>query len=116
MHISFVPITEDGRLSAKEIVGNKKKLTKWQDGFWQHMTEKYPDLARGRSAGITGRTHIPPRRPRIKAAVRYGRREAGLIVIHFSAPCRERGPRGVCIIFPAAGNTNTTLCEKEWCF
>ena len=37
MHVSFVPITEDGRLSAKEIVGNKKKLTEWQDGFWQHM-------------------------------------------------------------------------------
>ena len=61
MHVSFVPITEDGRLSAKEIVGNKKKLTEWQDGFWQHMVEKYPDLERGKSAGITGRTHIPPR-------------------------------------------------------
>ena len=31
MHLSFVPLTEDGRLSAKEIVGNKKKLIKWQD-------------------------------------------------------------------------------------
>ena len=61
MHVSFVPITEDGRLSAKEIVGNKKKLTEWQDGFWQHMAEKYPDLERGKSASITGRTHIPPR-------------------------------------------------------
>ena len=86
MHVSFAPITEDGRLSARGIVRNKKKLTEWQDGFWQYMTEKYLDLARGRSAGITGRTHIPPRRPRIKAAVRYERREAGLIVIHFSAP------------------------------
>ena len=27
MHLSFVPLTADGRLSAKEIVGNKKKLT-----------------------------------------------------------------------------------------
>ena len=27
MHLCFVPITADGRLSAKEIVGNKKKLT-----------------------------------------------------------------------------------------
>ena len=61
MHVSFVPITEDGRLSAKEIVGNKKKLTEWQDGFWQHMAEKYPDLERGKSASITGRTHIQPR-------------------------------------------------------
>ena len=27
MHLSFVPLTADGRLCAKEIVGNKKKLT-----------------------------------------------------------------------------------------
>ncbi|MCC8065811.1 MAG: plasmid recombination protein, partial [Clostridiales bacterium] len=27
MHLSFVPLTPDGRLSAKDIVGNKKKLT-----------------------------------------------------------------------------------------
>ena len=44
MHLSFVPLTEDGRLCAKEIVGNKKKLTQWQDRFWEHMVKKYPDL------------------------------------------------------------------------
>ena len=47
MHLSFVPITQDGRLCAKEILGNKKKLTWWQDEFWKHMVEKYPDLERG---------------------------------------------------------------------
>ena len=61
MHLSFVPLTEDGRLSAKEIVGNKKKLTQWQDRFWEHMVKKYPDLERGESASETGRDHIPPR-------------------------------------------------------
>ena len=61
MHLSFVPLTEDGRLSAKDIVGNKKKLTQWQDEFWEHMVEKYPDLERGQSASETGRNHIPPR-------------------------------------------------------
>ena len=61
MHLSFVPLTEDGRLCAKEIVGNKKKLTQWQDRFWEHMVKKYPDLERGESAGETGRDHIPPR-------------------------------------------------------
>ena len=61
MHLSFVPLTEDGRLSAKEIVGNKKKLTQWQDRFWEHMVKKYPDLERGESASKTGRSHIPPR-------------------------------------------------------
>ena len=61
MHLSFVPLTADGRLSAKEIVGNKKKLTWWQDKFWEHMVVKCPDLERGESASQTGRDHIPPR-------------------------------------------------------
>ena len=61
MHLSFVPLTADGRLSAKEIVGNKKKLTWWQDRFWEHMVQKYPDVERGESASQTGRDHIPPR-------------------------------------------------------
>ena len=61
MHLSFVPLTPDGRLSAKEIVGNKKKLTQWQDRFWEHMVRKYPDLERGESASQTGHDHIPPR-------------------------------------------------------
>ena len=61
MHLSFVPLTPDGRLSAKEIVGNKKKLSWWQDKFWEHMVLKYPDLERGESASQTGRDHIPPR-------------------------------------------------------
>ena len=61
MHLCFVPLTEDKRLSAKEIVGNKKKLTWWQDEFWKHMVKKYPDLERGESTSETGRTHIPPR-------------------------------------------------------
>ena len=47
MHLCFVPLTADKRLSAKEIVGNKKKLTQWQDRFWEHMVKKYPDLERG---------------------------------------------------------------------
>ena len=61
MHLSFVPITEDGRLCAKDIVGNKKRLTQWQDDYWSYMVKKYPDLERGESASETGRTHLPPR-------------------------------------------------------
>ena len=61
MHLCFVPLTEDGRLSAQDIVGNKKKLTKWQDEYWSYMVKKYPDLERGESASETGRAHLPPR-------------------------------------------------------
>ena len=61
MHVSFVPITEDGHLSAKLILGNRKTLTVWQDRYWKHMVGKYPELERGESASKTGREHIPPR-------------------------------------------------------
>lgn len=61
LHLCFVPLTADGRLSAKEIIGNRKKLIRWQDDFWQHMVNRYPELERGESASQTGREHIPPR-------------------------------------------------------
>lgn len=61
MHLCFVPLTKDGRLSAKDILGNRKKLVWWQDEFWKHMVKKYPALERGESASETGREHIPPR-------------------------------------------------------
>lgn len=79
MHLCFVPLTKDKRLSAKEIVGNKKKLTWWQDEFWKHMVGKYPDLERGESASETGRTHIPPRL--FKEAVHLNRMKDQIMAI-----------------------------------
>jgi len=79
MHLCFVPLTEDKRLCAKEIVGNKKKLTWWQDEFWKHMVKKYPDLERGESASETGRTHIPPRL--FKEAVHLNRMKDQIMAI-----------------------------------
>ena len=58
MHVSFVPITQDGHLSAKLILGNRKTLTAWQDRYWKHMVGKYPELERGESASKTGREQI----------------------------------------------------------
>lgn len=79
MHLSFVPITEDGRLSAKDIVGNRKKLTWWQDEFWKHMVKKYPDMERGESASVTGRTHIPP--SLFKEAVHLNRMKEQIMIL-----------------------------------
>ena len=79
MHLCFVPLTEDKRLSAKEIVGNKKKLTQWQDRFWEHMVKKYPDLERGESASQTGRDHIPPRL--FKEAIHLNRMKEQIMAI-----------------------------------
>lgn len=76
MHLCFTPITEDGRLSAKEIIGNRAQLTKWQDEFFAHMVKSFPDIERGESASKTGRQHIPTRV--FKQAVRLTR-QAGQI-------------------------------------
>ena len=61
MHLCFVPLTPDNRLSAKEIIGNRVKLTAWQDKFHEHMSEVFPELERGEPAVETKRKHIPVR-------------------------------------------------------
>ena len=59
LHLCFVPLTEDNRLTAKEILGNRAKLSKWQDEFHEFMVKFYPDIERGTSATLTQRKHIP---------------------------------------------------------
>ncbi len=59
LHLCFTPITEDGRLSAKEILGNRAQLSQWQDEFHAHMKKAFPVLKRGESALVTKRKHIP---------------------------------------------------------
>ena len=59
MHLCFVPITKDGRLSSKEIIGGPKGLSKWQDEFYDHMAKQYPDLTRGTPVRVSHRQHVP---------------------------------------------------------
>lgn len=59
MHLTFCPITPDGRLSAKTILGNQAQLSRWQSEYHAAMSGKYPQLQRGVSSQITKRKHIP---------------------------------------------------------
>lgn len=61
MHLTFVPLTKDNRLCAKEILGNRASLSRWQDDFHACMVKGFPDLERGESSRQTGRRHIPTR-------------------------------------------------------
>jgi len=61
MHLCFNPITDDGRLTAKVVLGDRNGLIKWQDDYFAHMVKTYPDLERGESASETHRKHIPTR-------------------------------------------------------
>ncbi|MED1599303.1 MobV family relaxase [Bacillus pseudomycoides] len=49
MHVGMVPITEEKKLSAKQIF-NRKELVSLQDDFHAHMVEKGFDLERGVSS------------------------------------------------------------------
>ena len=60
MHLCFVPLTKDNRLSAKEILGNKKNMIRWQDDFYACMAERWPELERGTPAVETKRRHLTP--------------------------------------------------------
>lgn len=60
LHLCFVPLTKDGRLSAKEILGNKKTMIQWQDDFYACMAERWPELERGTPAVETKRKHLTP--------------------------------------------------------
>ena len=60
MHLCFVPITAKGRLSSKDVIGGPQGLVKWQDRFYEHMRQRYPDLSRGLPKKLTHRKHVPP--------------------------------------------------------
>lgn len=55
MHFGFVPITKDGRLSAKEVLGNKKAMTEFQDRFNNFVNERGFRMDRGTSKMISGK-------------------------------------------------------------
>lgn len=50
MHVGIVPVTEDGRLSAKDVIGNRMQLVKLQDDFNAHVKANGYDLERGVSS------------------------------------------------------------------
>lgn len=51
MHVDFVPLTDDGRLSAKEVIGGRKDLQEIQDNFYTIVGEHY-GLERGKRIDI----------------------------------------------------------------
>lgn len=46
LHVISVPLTQDGRLSARDVIGNKSKMSKTQDAFFEQVGRGY-GLERG---------------------------------------------------------------------
>lgn len=66
LHVVSVPLTADGRLSAREIVGNKKNMSHLQDEFFEQIGRDY-GLERGtRSDGQEKRKHISAQEKRVR--------------------------------------------------
>lgn len=59
MHLCFVPITPDNKLSAKTILGNQKSLSEWQTAYHERMSSRWNQLERGQSSMETKRKHVP---------------------------------------------------------
>lgn len=59
MHLCFVPITPEGKLSAKALLGNQKSLSEWQTAYHERMSARWNELQRGQSSMETKRKHIP---------------------------------------------------------
>lgn len=58
MHVISVPLTKDNRLSARDIIGNKAKMSHVQDLFYEQVGKAY-GLDRGiRNDGLEKREHI----------------------------------------------------------
>lgn len=58
LHVISVPLTQDGRLSARDVIGNKAKMSKAQDEFFEQVGKGY-GLERGvRMDGQEKKKHI----------------------------------------------------------
>jgi peptidoglycan hydrolase CwlO-like protein len=78
LHVISVPLTKDGRLSARDVIGNKAKMTKTQDQFFEQVGRGY-GLERGvHMDGQEKRQHISAQEHElreIKQAIARGKEE-----------------------------------------
>lgn len=66
MHVLSVPLTRDGRLSAREIVGNRVTMAHAQDAFFEAVGQRY-ELQRGvHMDGPEKRSHISAQQHRLQ--------------------------------------------------
>lgn len=78
LHVISVPLTPDNRLSARDVIGNKAKMSKTQDSFFEQVGKSY-GLSRGiHMDGQEKRQHISAQEHElreIKQAIAKGKEE-----------------------------------------
>ena len=92
LHIVSVPLTQDGRLSARDVIGNKAKMSKTQDEFFEQVGRGY-GLERGiHMDGQEKKEHISAQEHElreIRRQIARGQEELGAIE-HSKKSARER--------------------------
>lgn len=92
LHIISVPLTQDGRLSARDVIGNKARMSKTQDEFFEQVGRGY-GLERGiHMDGQEKKTHISAQEHElreIRRQIARGQEELGAIE-HSKRSARER--------------------------
>lgn len=94
LHVISVPLTPDNRLSARDVIGNKAKMSKTQDSFFEQVGKSY-GLERGiHMDGQEKRQHISAQEHElreIKQAIAKGKEELEAIE-HSEKTARTRAP------------------------
>lgn len=95
MHVISVPLTKDNRLSARDVIGNKTKMSKMQDTFFEQVGKGY-GLERGiHMDGQEKRQHISAQEHElreIKQKIARGKEELGAIE-HSEETARTRAQK-----------------------
>lgn len=95
MHVISVPLTKDNRLSARDVIGNKAKMSKMQDTFFEQVGKGY-GLERGiHMDGQEKRQHISAQEHElreIKQKIARGKEELGAIE-HSEETARTRAQK-----------------------
>lgn len=95
LHVISVPLTKDGRLSARDVIGNKAKMSKTQDQFFEQVGRGY-GLERGvHMDGQEKKTHISAQEHElreIKQAIAKGKEELEAIE-HSEETARTRAQK-----------------------
>ena len=92
LHIISVPLTQDGRLSARDVIGNKAKMSKTQDAFFEQVGKGY-GLERGiHMDGQEKKQHISAQEHRLREVRQETQRELDTLgaVSHREQTERER--------------------------
>lgn len=84
MHLGVTPLTKDGRLSAKNWLDGKKKLTEMQNRFYKHIKSKGFELERGISSDETN-----AKNKRIKELKKDSQRELDILKEQIEEAKRE---------------------------